>query len=161
MMNTKSPNELRTAHIKMKKFSALLALLFSQAVFAQQSETQLPEDQLMADRLLSCASAFTHQLKILQAMGRNTDTQYQYLGYFRLAGQAFSSKEYSEEKYNALRGSMVANMDQALAARSIDQGATVQSFYNTLNTELTECAKFQRANSALIKDRLLQTGLLK
>jgi parvulin-like peptidyl-prolyl isomerase len=138
----------------MKKSLALGAFLFTHAVFGQQNQAQSAEDQATADRLLSCASAHAHNIKILQAMGRRVDALYKSLGYFRLAGQAFSSKEYSEQKYNSLRESLIAGMDQALANRSTDQGVGVQAFDNALNTELNECAKFQREKSAFIKDRL-------
>lgn len=144
----------------MKKL-AIVALLVAKSALAQDNQDQATESMAVADRLLSCAATYAHHIKILQAMNQNVDSQYKFLGYYKAAGEAYSSKEYADKKYSSLRETLVAKMDQAMSSLGVDNGAAAQAFSNSLQTEIRDCGQFQREHSTEIKDRLVKSGLLK
>lgn len=86
---------------------------------------------------------------------------YRQLGYFRFAGEAFSSKEFAEQKYQAARKALNARMEAALAEPEATRDASAQRFVDELQAQLVACARFQRENVAAINERLKQSGLLK
>jgi hypothetical protein len=137
--------------------SALFLTVLSPFVAAQQ---ELPPGPT-ADTLIACASAHTQNILLVQAAAGDTKALYRVLGYFRLAGEAYSSKSYAEQKYQEGRAALKAQMEAVFAEPEATRMPGVQKFLSDLDDQLEECSRFQRAHAPAIRERLAQSGLLK
>jgi hypothetical protein len=141
----------------MRVTAAILLTMLSPYASAQQ---ELPP-AATADTLIACASAHTQNILLVQAAAGDPKALYRVLGYFRLAGEAYSSKSYAEQKYQEGRAAFKAQMDAVFAEPEATRMPGVQKFLTDLDDQLEECSRFQRANAPAIRARMAQSGLLK
>ncbi|QJW84393.1 hypothetical protein HK414_13180 [Ramlibacter terrae] len=126
---------------------------------AQQAE-ELPPGPT-ADKLIECASAHTQNIQLLEAAKQDAKPLYPTLGYFKMAGEAYSSKAYAAQKFQESRAALTAKMDSAFAEPEVARRFAIEIFARDLDAQLAECTRFQRANVAAIRARLVSSGLIK
>ncbi|MGV3572961.1 MAG: hypothetical protein ACO1PB_20395 [Ramlibacter sp.] len=144
----------------MRLVLCAIALCSTVPLATAQPAEELPAGPT-ADLLIECASAHTHNIQLLQAVGEDVKPLYRTLGYFRMAGEAYSSKAYAAQKYQQARAALQARMDGAFAEPEATREASVQKFSDDLDAQLTECTRFQRQHVAAIRARLASAGLLR
>ncbi|MDP3785484.1 MAG: hypothetical protein Q8Q55_00120, partial [Undibacterium sp.] len=100
----------------MKKLIPLIFIVLIDTSFAQPPKQLSVGNQATADRLLSCASAQAANIQILEKMGKDVNSLFREVGLFKLAGEAYSSKTYSETKLVEFRTAIDDELTAALAA---------------------------------------------
>jgi hypothetical protein len=115
----------------------------------------------MAKHLLSCASAHSDNIQLLQEQkGRDVSSLYPVMGYFKVGGQAYSSAQFADSTYSALREVSRNRLQEALSAPASESASKFKAFGDDLKRTLLECADFQRKNAAVITARIKSSGIL-
>jgi len=163
-----------------KKFLALVALLYGLTLYAHSQQAGNMEnkpsassstvvaapipgalDQTVADFFLTCASARTTNLLVLKSAGQDVEHLYIDIGFSHGAGQAYSSKDYADRKFQELREADKARATQAVAVSQDALAASGAAFMSSLYAQLSECASYQHEHKDEIIQRMRHAGVFK
>ena len=111
-------------------------------------------DEGLGDQLTRCAAAHTVNVKILLEAQQDVAALYRMVGYFKVAGEAYTSRVHAERTFAAEKEALESRMGAALSAPEGERVSRARRFMDELSGELRECAELQRANKASIDARV-------
>ena len=121
------------------------------------AHAQAPEagasDQVMADYMLGCASSQVSMIMTLKRDGKPVDRLYATAGFFKAAGQAYSSPEYAQRRYDALRQAAQQKEVDALGADDSGRAERAQSLAGGIFSDVAACVAYQRANATTLGEK--------
>lgn len=118
----------------------------------------MPGDEMLANGLLECSAIHTANALAMKASGEDPSSQNVLVGYYRTAGEAFSSAQYARQRVAEFDQIERATLEKVRASPSND---AAREYLAELDSRMDLCGRYQRRHLALITGRIEKSGLLK
>jgi hypothetical protein len=117
-----------------------------------------PGDEMLANALLECSAIHTANAVALKAAGEDPASQNVVVGYYRAAGEAFSSPQFAQKRVAEFDEGERTAMAKVQASPSTD---AAREYLLELDSRMDLCGRYQRRHLDLITQRIEKSGLLK